>query len=200
MFPDPGPDFTMNHTVPIGNEVKTVIGTCLPVNGYGNGAKDNATQTLHAVPFPMGTVPNLKRKAPDNCNGVQMSGSSPRSASHASSGTPTDAGPPGPVFSSTPTAAARPASTQSTTPTSPAVPISTNDMCGNNFLSENITACPAGLCCSAYGFCGTGASYCGNFTCTPNAGECSKFDNGSNPALYSPPTRRSIAGRVMLWL
>ncbi|KAE8441080.1 hypothetical protein EG329_005875 [Mollisiaceae sp. DMI_Dod_QoI] len=55
MFPDPGSDFTMNHTVPMADEVDTIIGTCLPVNGFGNGAKDNTTKTIESSPFPTTT-------------------------------------------------------------------------------------------------------------------------------------------------
>jgi hypothetical protein len=217
MFPDPGPDFTMNHTVPIGNEVNTVIGTCLPVNGYGNGAKDNATKT-HAVPFPTGTGALERRHAPDDCNGINSTSSSTSAptATAPSAASSTDgsalpaaastdgSAPKGPVFSVLPTAAisALPAaSTAATTPTTPVYPISTDGACGFIELFPNAIQqkCPAVQCCSMYGFCGTGANYCGAFTCSFQVGfgECSKFDNGTNPTA-SLLTRRSIAGRVSL--
>jgi hypothetical protein len=220
MFPDPGPDFTMNHTVPIGNEVNTVIGTCLPVNGYGNGAKDNATKT-HAVPFPKGTTDlKAKRQAPDDCNGMNStsSASSGPNATVSPATASTDGSDPNvPVFSVLPTADASAAgsaaasayasalpaaSNTATTPTTPVYPISTDGACGAVELFPNpvVQKCPPSQCCSMYGFCGTGANYRGSFTCSLQVGfgECSKFDNGTNPSASSS-TRRSIAGRISLW-
>jgi hypothetical protein len=210
MFPDPGPDFTMNHTVPIDNEVSTVIGTCLPVNGYGNGDKDNATKA-HAVPFPKDTTDlKAKRQGPDDCNGMNSTSSSssaPTATASPAAASTDGSDPNGAVFNVLPTAAvsALPTvSTAATTPTTPVYPISTDGACGASELFPNQVQqkCPTGQCCSMYGFCGTGANYCGSFTCSLQAGfgECSKFDNGTNPtpsSYYS--TRRSIAGRISLW-
>ncbi|KUJ09640.1 uncharacterized protein LY89DRAFT_274893 [Mollisia scopiformis] len=192
MFPNPGPDYTMNHTVPMASEVNTIFGTCLPVNGYGNGAKDNATQSLDSVPFPIPT--SSTHSAGSSTGYLVVHHPNGHNSTHGRNSTrPTHTA--RPIANSTSTITIH-THTPGTAPRSnpsgtsnpfASLPISQDGQCGKE------SRCPAGLCCSMFGNCGTGVNYCGSFTCKVGFGACSKFDNGTVPVAE---VKRGVAGRV----
>lgn len=196
MFPNAGPDTTMMHTVPMASEIDTVFGNCQPINGFGNGAKDNSSNTIISSPFPSATTTSgpgpkpsgYKRHAfrfpgssnfsrPNNTTGPSMT----IKVSHTSGSYAT-----GQPQYTTHTPGSHPHPTEPAT--MPVLPISMDGTCG----AKKGTRCPTGLCCSMYGNCGTGANYCGNFTCEIGFGDCSKLDNGTFTSL-----KRSVAGRFL---
>ncbi|KAF8856560.1 hypothetical protein BDZ45DRAFT_691679 [Acephala macrosclerotiorum] len=178
MFPNAGPDTTMMHTVPMASEIDTIFGNCQPVNGLGNGAKDNSSNTIISSPFPSaiataGPGPNssgYKRHAfgfPGSYNFTYTRNATMTTrASHTIY--PTGTGTP---RYTTHTPGSHPHPTEPAT--MPILPVSTDGTCG----AKVGTKCPTGLCCSMYGNCGAGADYCGNFTCEIGFGDCSKLDN-----------------------
>ncbi|CZR66551.1 uncharacterized protein PAC_16452 [Phialocephala subalpina] len=182
MFPNAGPDTTMMHSVPMANEIDTIFGDCQPVNGFGNGAKANSSNTIISFPFPTaaskagpGPRPSgYKRNAfgfPGSFNfthpgNATMTTSAPHTIYPTGTGAPR-------YTTHTPGSHPHPTGT----PAILDIPVSIDGTCG----AKKATRCPAGLCCSMYGNCGTGANYCGNFTCEVGFGDCSKFDNGTFP-------------------
>jgi hypothetical protein len=190
MFPNPGPDYTMNHTVKMTSEINTVDGTCLPVNSFGNGAKDNSSNTIISANFQGTSLSTVSLPTPSAAASSSSAypAAEPTTMTTVTTSMRTTTKP----HKAKTHASARPrptgSSNSSTTTTNPyyaSISVSVDGTCGKT------TRCPAGLCCSSYGNCGVGANYCGAFTCVVEFGECSTSDDGT---LLKK--KRSVAGRV----
>ena len=106
-----------------------------------------------------------------------------------------------PVILQTKSSVLPPATTSnrpSNTPSTSTVPVTQVPVGSSTGTCGGTVICAAGLCCSQYGWCGLGTSYCGT-GCQPRFGSCNSATSRTAPINPSPSSTANPTATINVW-